>query len=79
MKIASLGGIEAIIAVMSAHKDHSDVQEKACAALWTLAGYDGMVWCRYRCDSCLDHSFFSDAFSLSCILFDALPFDCYVE
>jgi hypothetical protein len=42
--IASLGGIEAIIAVMSAHKDHSGVQEKACGALSNLAvNNDGTV------------------------------------
>ncbi len=44
MTIASLGGIEAILAAMSAHKDHSGVQENACTALWSLAdNMDGMV------------------------------------
>jgi hypothetical protein len=41
-KIASLGGIEAIIKAMSTHKDHSAVQEKACGALWNLAAIDGI-------------------------------------
>ncbi len=36
VKIASLGGIEAIIKAMSTHKDHSGVQENACSALWNL-------------------------------------------
>ncbi len=43
MKIASLGGIEAIIAAISAHKDHIAVQEKACGALRILAANDGML------------------------------------
>ncbi len=43
MKIATVGGVEAIIAAMSAHKDHSGVQKKACGALWSLANSDGMV------------------------------------
>ncbi len=42
-KIASLGGIEAIMKAMSTHKDHSGVQEKACRALFRLATNDGMV------------------------------------
>ena len=42
VKIASLGGIEAIIKAMSTHKDHSGVQENACSALWNLAANDGM-------------------------------------
>ncbi len=37
VKIASLGGIEAIVTAMSAHKDHSGVQREACCALWNLA------------------------------------------
>ena len=48
-KIASLGGIEAIIEAMSTHKDHSAVQEKACGALWNLAANDGfclLAWNR---------------------------------
>ncbi len=43
MKIASLGGLEAIMAAMSAHKDHGGVQEQACGALGNLAVNDGMV------------------------------------
>jgi len=50
-KIASLGGIEAIIEAMSTHKDHSVVQEKACAAFWNLAANDGMP---ARLEACLD-------------------------
>ena len=41
---ASLGGIESILAAMSAHKDHSGVQEQACGALMKLAAdSEGMV------------------------------------
>ncbi len=44
MTIASLGGIEAIIAAMSTHKDHSELQETACAGLSKLAvENDGMM------------------------------------
>ncbi len=42
VKIASLGGIEAIIKVMSTHKENSEVQEKACCALLNLAVNDGI-------------------------------------
>jgi hypothetical protein len=49
-KIALLGGIEEIIKAMSAHKDHSVVQENACAALWNLAANDGMP---ARLEACL--------------------------
>ncbi len=43
-KIASVGGIEAIMVAMSAHKDQSGVQEQACTALWNVsANSDGMV------------------------------------
>ncbi len=45
VKIASLGGIEAIIKVMSTHMDHSGVQQNACGALRNLAAnYDGMCF-----------------------------------
>ncbi len=44
VKIASLGGIEAILAAMSAHKDHIEVQEQACGALASLAAdNDGII------------------------------------
>jgi hypothetical protein len=42
MKIASLGGTEAIISAMSTHKDHIGVQQDACAALGSLASRNGM-------------------------------------
>ncbi len=42
VKIASLGGIEAIIEAMSIHKDHNGVQEWACAALGNLASSSSM-------------------------------------
>ncbi len=42
IKIASLGGIEAIIKAMSTHKDNSVVQENGCRALWNLAANDGI-------------------------------------
>jgi hypothetical protein len=45
VKIASLGGIEAIIKTMSAHQDHNGVQEQACGALGILAHNDG-ISCR---------------------------------
>jgi hypothetical protein len=41
-KIASLGGIEAIISAMSTYKDHSEVQAHACSALCGLVSKDGM-------------------------------------
>jgi hypothetical protein len=47
VKIASLGGIEAIIKAMSTHKDISIVQEKACSALWSLAVNDGTLFVSY--------------------------------
>ncbi len=37
VKIASQGGIEALIATMSTHKDHSGVQQYACFALGGLS------------------------------------------
>ena len=43
VKIASLGGIEAVIMAMSIHKDISDVQENACRTLLSLAQYDGTI------------------------------------
>jgi hypothetical protein len=42
VKIAVLGGIEAIMNAMSTHKDHFGVQEKACNALGNLASNEGM-------------------------------------
>jgi hypothetical protein len=42
-KIASLGGIEAIIKAMSTHSDNAAVQDKACGALNHLAANDGMT------------------------------------
>ncbi len=49
VKIASLGGIEAIIKAMSApvdhcgvQEDHCGVQEQACGALLSLASSDGI-------------------------------------
>ncbi len=43
VKIASLGGIEAIIKAMSTHKDHSGVQKNACGALNNLAANQGII------------------------------------
>ncbi len=43
VKIASLGGIEAIIKAMSTHKDHIGVQVNACRALWNLAANNNGV------------------------------------
>ena len=42
-KIASLGGIEAIIKSLSTHSDNAAVQDKACGALSHLAANDGTV------------------------------------
>ena len=42
-KIASLGGIEAIIKAMSTHIDNSVVQEIACGCLRNLAFNDGII------------------------------------
>ena len=36
-KIASLGGLEAIINAMLTHKDISEVQDRGCGALFSLA------------------------------------------
>ena len=44
VKIASLGGIEAIIKAMSTHKDHSGIQQQACCALWDLALNEGSAF-----------------------------------
>ena len=44
IKIASLGGIEAIIKAMATHQDHNGVQENACAALRNLALNDGISY-----------------------------------
>ena len=50
VKIASLGGIQAIIEAMSTYKDNSGVQEKACGALWNLTAYnDGICLCFFLC------------------------------
>ncbi len=50
VKIASLGGIQAIIEAMSAYKDNSGVQEKACGALWNLTAYnDGICLSFFLC------------------------------
>ena len=43
VKIASVGGIEAIIKAMSTHSDNAAVQDKACGALNHLAANDGTV------------------------------------
>ncbi len=44
VKIASLGGIEAIMLAMSTHEDHAKVQQFACNALGWLASNDGMCF-----------------------------------
>jgi hypothetical protein len=44
LKIASLGGIEAIIKAMYTHKDRIGVQENACGALENLAANEGLVY-----------------------------------
>jgi hypothetical protein len=41
-KIASLGGLEAIMSAMSTHKDHAEVQLQACHALGTFSAKDGI-------------------------------------
>ncbi len=43
IKIASLGGIEAIIDAMCAHKDESEVQANACGVLNELAKNEGLI------------------------------------
>ena len=43
VKIASLGGIEAIIKAMSTHKDNSGLQKYACGALNNLAANQGIL------------------------------------
>ncbi len=66
VKIASLGGIEAIIKAMSTHKDNSGVQEYACAALRNLAANnDGIYIFAFRLCRRLD-VFFSSLFLLCC-------------
>jgi hypothetical protein len=42
-KIASLGGIEAIISAMSTYKDHAEVQRWACYALDLIDFNDGFL------------------------------------
>ncbi len=42
VKIASLGGIEAIIKAMSTHKDHNGVNARAFGALENLTANDGI-------------------------------------
>ncbi len=72
VKIASLGGIEAIIKAMSTHKDHSGVQENACRAFGNLAAsHDGICFSFFLCrrlDVLLSSIFllccFSEALSL---------------
>ena len=40
VKIAALGGIEALLKAMGAHPTHAEVQEQTCRALGNLAGND---------------------------------------
>ncbi len=42
VKIASLGGIEKIMRVISIHKWNLELQEKACSALSVLASNSGI-------------------------------------
>ncbi len=69
VKIASLGGIEAVIKAMSTHKDRSWVQENACAALWNLAANnDGNC---FSFSLCRRLDIFLSSFFLLCCLSEA--------
>ena len=43
VKIASLGGIEAIVSAMKTHSGHEGVQEKGCMALVNLSANAGVL------------------------------------
>ncbi len=43
VKVASLGGIEAIVSAMTRHSGHEGIQQQGCAALVNLAFHSGLL------------------------------------
>ena len=80
VKIASLGGIEAIIKAMSTHKDHIGVQENTCGVLRNLAVNNDGTWI---CSFFFFFLYFLDVYSFVFVficyyLIFFCSFDCFV-